>query len=101
MNDISEQNRYRELQAEIFIANHTLERGDKSYVMWWKARRNANLALKARLRGIGARLTLDTKTMSVVTDSSMMRKFYTPVQKAAQKAKRTTKRKPKGMRYAR
>jgi hypothetical protein len=70
--------RYRQILCDVFIANHNVERKEtQDYVMWWKARRNANLALKKRLKGgPGSSLTLDTKTMSVFTWRAAEYKSY-------------------------
>ena len=51
------------------IANRPLKRrGSQSFKAYWKARRNANIALKVRLRqGPLSAVQLDPETMDVVT----------------------------------
>ena len=63
------QGRYREVSAEPFLHNAPRKRPEgQSFIAWWKNRRNAKLALKARMKhGVTARVIIDTKTMSIET----------------------------------
>ena len=92
--------RFIQIPVGSLIANHKAKRPEgMTFVDYWKRRRNASLALKARLRyGKKTLLTLDTKTMSVVTDTRIMRDYYVPVERVVY-SKSTKNRKPKGMRY--
>ena len=99
---LKEQSEFIQVPCGALIANGGAVRKDgQTYLMFWKSRRNANLALKARIKyGPNYQLTLNTKTMSVYTDGQIMRDYYVPVQRVAMKPKRTKRKVPKGMRYA-
>lgn len=70
--ETQQQERYKEVPCDALIANGSVVRHpNQSYVMFWKGRRNARLALSKRLKGgPSATMLLDTKTMSVLTDRS-------------------------------
>lgn len=58
-----------EVPCDALISNRPSKRKEgQSFKMYWKTRRNANLALKKRLReGKDATLAVDLQTMDVVT----------------------------------
>ena len=94
---------YKSVPCDAVIANGSMKRKDgQPFVMYWKNRRNARLATAVRLRhGPSATVTMNTKTMSVVTDTEMLRKYYSPLDRnVSQRTKRRAKRIPKAMRYA-
>lgn len=97
-----EQDDYQQVPADAIIANFKQVRPENmSFIIWWKTRRNYNLAVKSRLRyGSNAVLTMNLKTMSVVTDNEIMRKFYSPLERVVHSPRTKDKRKSKGLRYA-
>lgn len=94
--------KYMNVPCDAVIANGGAKRKDgQPFVMYWKNRRNAQIATKLRLKyGVNAEVLIDTETMSVVTDASILRERYTPIQNVSQRTKRVHRRLPKGLRYA-
>jgi hypothetical protein len=97
---------YYTVPAHSVIANGSAKRPEgMEFPRWWKTRRNANLALKARLKhGPNAMVMINLKTMSVVT---MREKFIreneslAPLETVPEVNKPKRKRLPKAVKYAR
>lgn len=95
------EDRYKWMFADVFISNRTNKRPEgMPFITYWKNRRNANIALKQRLiNGQGARVLLDTETMDVVTNAEILKDYSSPVV-ISPVVKKSRKRAPKGLRYA-